>query len=98
VLTGLLILAFLMQSVVSTYLSISGITPDFLLAIVVSYGLLFGWEVGLAGGVIGGLLIDLIAGRYIGLHVLAYGTVGVVAGLVEGGAKIEIEVTAVIPE
>jgi rod shape-determining protein MreD len=84
VLTGLLILAFLMQSVVSTYLSISGITPDFLLAIVVSYGLLFGWEVGLAGGVIGGLLIDLIAGRYIGLHVLAYGTVGVVAGLVEG--------------
>lgn len=84
VLTGLLIVAFLLQSVVSNYLAISGITPDFLLAIVVTYGLLFGWEVGLAGGVIGGLLIDLIAGRFIGLHVLTYGVVGLVAGMVEG--------------
>ncbi|HLN61283.1 MAG TPA: rod shape-determining protein MreD [Symbiobacteriaceae bacterium] len=83
VLTGVLILAFLLQSVVSSYLAIGGITPDFLLAVVVTYGLLFGWEVGLVGGVVGGLLIDLIAGRFIGLHVLSYGLVGLVAGLAE---------------
>ncbi|HWI65316.1 MAG TPA: rod shape-determining protein MreD [Symbiobacteriaceae bacterium] len=84
VLTGILVVAFLLQSVVSSYLSIGGITPDFLLAVVVTYGLLFGWEVGLAGGVIGGLLIDLIAARFIGLHVLSYGVVGLVSGLLEG--------------
>lgn len=83
VLTGILVLAFLLQSVVSSYLAIKGITPDFLLAVVVTYGLLFGWEVGLAGGVIGGLLIDLIAGRYIGMHVLSYGVVGLVSGIME---------------
>lgn len=84
VLTGMLILAFLLQSVVSIYLSIGGITPDFLIAVVVTYGLLFGWEVGLVGGILGGLLIDLTAGRFIGLHVLSYGVVGLVAGLAEG--------------
>lgn len=84
VLTGLLVLAFLLQSVVSSYLAIGGITPDFLLAAVVTYGLLFGWEVGLASGIIGGILVDLIAARFIGLHVLSYGVVGLVSGLMEG--------------
>lgn len=83
VLTGIMVLAFLLQSVVSSYLAIGGITPDFLLAVVVTYGLLFGWEVGLAGGVLGGLLIDSISGFFIGIHVLSYGVVGLAAGLVE---------------
>jgi len=84
VLTGILVIAFLLQSVVSNYLSIGGITPDFLLVVVVTYGLLFGWEVGLIAGVIGGLLIDLTAGRFIGLHVLSLGLVGLMAGMIEG--------------
>jgi rod shape-determining protein MreD len=83
VLTGLMVVAFLLQSVVSSYLAIGGITPDFLLALVVTYGLLFGWEVGLAGGVLAGLLIDSISGFFIGQHVLSYGLIGLVAGLVE---------------
>jgi rod shape-determining protein MreD len=83
VLTGILVLAYLLQSVVSSYLAIGGITPDFLLVVVVTYGLLFGWEVGLSAGVFGGLLIDLTAGRFIGLHVLSLGVVGVFAGLAE---------------
>lgn len=82
-LAGLVVLAFLLQSVVSVYLALGGITPDFLLVVVVTFGLLFGWEVGLGAGVLGGLLIDLTAGRFIGLHVLSLGTVGLVAGLVE---------------
>lgn len=84
VLTGILVVTFLVQSSVSTYLSIGGITPDLLLAVVITYGLLFGWEVGMGAGVIGGLLVDLIAGRFIGLHVLSYGLVGLLGGLVEG--------------
>lgn len=82
-LAGIVLVAFLLQSVVSTYLSVFGITPDFLLVVVVTYGLLFGWEVGLAAGALGGLLIDLTASRFIGLHVFSLGTVGLIAGLVE---------------
>lgn len=82
-LAGIVVLAFLLQSVVSAYLTISGIAPDFLLVVVVTLGLLFGWQVGIGAGVLGGLLVDLTAGRYIGLHVLSLGLVGVVAGLIE---------------
>jgi rod shape-determining protein MreD len=83
VLAGILVLAYLLQSVVSSYMAIGGITPDFLLVLVVSYGLLFGWEVGLGAGVLGGLLLDLTTGRFIGLHVLSLGVAGLAAGLVE---------------
>lgn len=83
VLTGVVVVAFLLQSVVSTYLAIRGITPDILLVVVVSYGLLFGWQVGLGAGVLAGLLVDLTAGRFIGIHVLSLGLVGVLAGVVE---------------
>lgn len=84
VLTGILLLAFLLQSVVSHYMALWQVSPDFLLAVVVTYGLLFGWEVGLAAGVIGGLLVDSIGGLFIGRHILAYGLVGLGAGAVEG--------------
>lgn len=82
-LTAIVTLTFLIQSVVSNYLAIFGITPDLLQVVVVSYGLLFGWEVGVGAGVLGGLLLDLTSGRFIGLHVLSLGVVGLVAGLVE---------------
>jgi rod shape-determining protein MreD len=83
VLTGLLLLAFLIQSVVADYLAIGGVHPDFLLVLVISYGLLFGWQIGLGAGALGGLLIDLMSGRVIGLHVLSLGVVGLLTGLVE---------------
>jgi len=83
ILTGILLLAYLIQSVVAIYLSIGNITPDIVLIVVLSYGLLFGWEVGLIAGVVGGLLVDLTFSRYIGLHILSLGLIGLVAGLVE---------------
>lgn len=83
ILTGILLLAYLIQSVVAIYLAIGNITPDIVLIVVISYGLLFGWEVGLAAGVVGGLLVDLTFSRYIGLHVLSLGLIGLSAGLVE---------------
>jgi rod shape-determining protein MreD len=83
ILTGILLFAYLIQSVVAIYLSIGNITPDIMLVVVLSYGLLFGWEVGLVAGVVGGLLVDLTFSRYIGLHVLSLALIGLVAGLVE---------------
>lgn len=83
VLVGLVILVFLLQSVVSSYLAIGGISPDLVLVVVLTFGLLFGWEVGLGAGILGGLLIDLNAGRIIGLHVLSLGSVGLATGMME---------------
>lgn len=83
ILTGILLLAYLIQSVVAMYLAVGNISPDIVLIVVISYGLLFGWEVGLVAGIVSGLLIDLTFSRYIGLHVLSLGLIGLSAGLVE---------------
>jgi rod shape-determining protein MreD len=74
---------FLIQSVLGSYLSIGGAMPSPVLAVTVSLGLLFGWRIGLGAGMIGGLLLDLTAGRLIGLHLLSLGLVGLLAGLLE---------------
>ncbi len=83
VLTGIVLAAYLVQSVLGPYLAIAGVVPDVVLAVAVACGLLFGWQVGLAVGFGGGLLIDLTIGQLIGSHALAGGLVGFVAGLVE---------------
>lgn len=82
-LTGILVLSFLLQSAVSTHLAIGDVAPNFVLVVVVCYGLLFGPEVGLVAGAIGGLLIDLTTGLHVGNHVLALALVGWLVGQVE---------------
>lgn len=82
-LTGILVLSYLLQSVVAAYLAIGEVAPDFVLVVVVCYGLLFGKEIGLGAGVIGGLLLDLTTGRFIGMHVLSLGLTGLVVGMME---------------
>jgi rod shape-determining protein MreD len=82
-LTGILLLSYLIQSVLGPFLAIGGVVPNVVLVVVVSFGLLFGWQVGLGTGFAGGLLIDLTIGQLIGSHALALSLVGLVAGLVE---------------
>ncbi|HEY8347252.1 MAG TPA: rod shape-determining protein MreD [Symbiobacteriaceae bacterium] len=82
-LTAIVVVSYLLQSVVAAHLSIGQVAPDFILVVVVCYGLLFGWEVGLGAGVVGGLLVDLTTGRFIGLHVLSLGLVGLAVGQLE---------------
>lgn len=82
-LAGLLLTAFLVQSVLGPFLAIGGVTPNVVLVMVIVFGLLFGWEVGMGAGIVGGLLIDLTIGLVIGSHLLALGLVGLVVGQVE---------------
>lgn len=82
-LAGVLLVSFLVQSVLAHFLAINGIVPNVVLVVVVAYGLLFGPEVGLGAGLIGGLLLDLVFSQYVGLRLLALGTVGLGMGLVE---------------
>ena len=79
----LVVAAFALQITVSNHLSIAGVAPDLLLVLTLSFGLLFGWEVGAGVGLAGGLLLDLAFGRYVGLHGLALGVTGLLVGLME---------------
>lgn len=82
-LLGILGLAFLLQTTMAGFLAIRGVQPDLALATVVSLGLLFGPEVGLLGGALVGLLLDVVFGRFVGLHLLTRGGVGLLIGLAE---------------
>lgn len=77
------LVGFLIQSVLGSYLAIGGAVPSPLLVITLALALLFGWKVGLGTGLIGGLLLDLSAGRLIGLNLLSLGIVGFLVGLLE---------------
>ncbi|MFZ5824259.1 MAG: rod shape-determining protein MreD [Bacillota bacterium] len=83
VLAGILLLAFLVQSVLGHFLAINQIAPNVVLVVVIAYGLLFGPEVGLIAGLLGGLLLDLTFSHYVGLRLLALGSVGLAIGMVE---------------
>jgi rod shape-determining protein MreD len=82
-LSAILLGAFLLQTTVAPYLEIGGVMPDFLVAVTVSYGLLFGWQAGLATGILAGFLVDLTFGRFVGMHVIAYALIGWASGLTE---------------
>lgn len=71
------------QMTLAPFLRIGGGTPDLIVAVTVSCGLLFGWRVGMGVGATAGLIVDLAFGRIIGLQTLAYGIVGWVCGLTE---------------
>lgn len=83
VLAGILLFAFLVQSVLGHFLAINQIAPNVVLVVIVAYGLLFGPEVGLVAGLIGGLLLDLTFSQYVGLRLLTLGSVGMAVGMVE---------------
>lgn len=81
--SGIVLAAYLVQTVLGPYLQIGGVIPNVVLVVAVTCGLLFGWQVGLAAGFAGGLLVDLTLGVLIGSNALALGTVGFLAGLLE---------------
>lgn len=82
-LLGVLGAAFLVQTTAASFVRLWGVVPDVLLAVVVSYGLLFGPIVGLGAGVAAGAALDVAIGRLMGLHVLTLGLAGLVAGQAE---------------
>ncbi len=74
-------LSFLIDTIIFTRLDLFGIRPDTLLILVVVFSILGGASRGVIAGVAGGLAIDIMFGRYIGLTPLMYLIVGVLAGV-----------------
>lgn len=79
----LILLTLVVQTVLLPLVAYQGVTPDLLLIITVSAGLLFGREHGVGIGFFAGLLQDLAAGGIFGLNTLPKLLIGFAAGAVE---------------
>mgnify|MGYP003940386201 CR=1 FL=1 len=77
-----LIAATLLQAVVLPIL-FPYVRPDLVLLLVVMWGLLGGPVQGGIVGALGGLVVDLFSGRFIGMGILTKGLVGVLVGWLE---------------
>ena len=74
------VVCFMIQSTVLHLISIGSITPNLLLILCVSMGLMRGRKVGLWTGFFSGLLIDLFYGSVFGFYALIYMYVGFFSG------------------
>jgi rod shape-determining protein MreD len=74
------VVCFLIQSTVLHLISIGSITPNLLLILCVSMGLMRGRKVGLWTGFFSGFLIDLFYGSVFGFYALIYMYVGFFSG------------------
>ncbi len=79
-----LILALYFDSIFFHQLNISGIRPDTVLAVVISYSVLAGSVKGGFAGLCAGLFSDIFFGEFIGFHALIYMLCSMAAGLFEG--------------
>nr|WP_317348317.1 rod shape-determining protein MreD [uncultured Blautia sp.] len=75
-----IITCFLLQSTVLHKISIGSITPNLLLILCVSMGLMRGRKSGMWTGFFSGLLIDLFFGSVIGFYALVYMYAGFLSG------------------
>ena len=75
-----IILSFLLQSTLLQKIAIGSITPNLLLILCVSMGLMRGRKSGLWTGFFSGLLVDLFYGSVFGFYALIYMYAGYISG------------------
>lgn len=73
-------ICFVLQTTTFQALSFANITPNLMIIIVSSFGLMRGRKEGMYVGFICGLLIDIFCGFYLGIYALLYMYVGYVNG------------------
>jgi rod shape-determining protein MreD len=76
----IILLNFILQSTLFTYIEIFQVAPNTALIIVVSYAMLRGDVEGALAGFLAGLLIDIFFGRVIGLFAFFYAITGFLCG------------------
>lgn len=83
VIVVLVAFGIILQSSLMDKLAFFGVMPDLVLILAVSFGLLLGPVKGAAAGFAGGFILDLLLGRFLGLHALTRGLAGYLVGLAE---------------
>ncbi len=76
----LIVICFLLQSTVFHFLELSGVVPNLLLIVTMSFGLMRGRREGLLVGFFSGLLVDIFFGSVLGAYAFIYMTLGYVNG------------------
>jgi rod shape-determining protein MreD len=76
------ILFTVLESSVFAQFTIIGVRPDLVLLLIVAFGLLGGWRMGMVTAIIGGTLEGLMLGQAIGLRVCSFIVVGLLAGVI----------------
>lgn len=79
---GMLLGALLLQAAFFPAFTLFGARPDLVTLVVLLFGLFGGPRTGAVLGGVGGLLVDLLSGRLVGLGVVTRGTIGFIGGLV----------------
>ncbi len=72
----LIIISFVLQSALFPFIEVAGVTPNLLLILTVSFGLMRGRKEGMLVGFFCGLLYDLFFGYAIGPYMLIYMVIG----------------------
>ncbi len=80
VIGGLISIIYVLQVTLLQFIRVGGVSPNFLVMIVVSFALLRGSQEGALIGIFGGLLYDVNFSMAIGAAVFAYGMVGHLCG------------------
>jgi len=78
-----LLAAAVFQATLGARLAIFTARPDLVLLLVVTYSVSRGGEEGLVGGIMGGLLVDLLSAIPFGTATIAMGLIGLATGLGE---------------
>lgn len=73
-------ICFVLQTTTLQTLSFANITPNLLIIVVASFGLMRGKKEGMCIGFFSGLIIDIFCGFYLGIYALLYMYVGYFAG------------------
>lgn len=76
----IIIVCFLLQSTVFHFFELSGVVPNLLLIVTMSFGLMRGRREGLLVGFFSGLLIDIFFGTLLGPYAFIYMTLGYING------------------
>ena len=74
-------ICYVLQTTTFQTLSFANITPNLLIIVVASFGLMRGRKEGMYIGFFSGLLIDIFCGFYLGIYALLYMYVGYLTGL-----------------
>ena len=74
-------ICFVLQTTVFPFLDFINTTPNLLIIVIASFGLMRGKKEGMLIGFISGLLIDIFCGFYLGMYALLYMYVGYLTGM-----------------
>lgn len=92
----LIFISYLLQTSVFSMLPFLQTTPNLLLVITFSIGILRGKEEGMVSGAFCGLLLDLMSGGYLGFYGLIYMYIGLMCGLLYQHIDIDIPLIPIV--